>query len=262
MDKKTFLKKLSFVPENISSNIYDKLILAKKINRNVYTNEFYTPNIWQTIQDMQNEIGLNVCSFGIFKDAERKMILFSVDNYAENYQENYPIDLIKISVNSKFSKLSHRDYLGALMSLGLKREKFGDLILKENEGCYLSCSNDISDYVMSNFNSVKNLNCSADILDFNTANIPAYEFETSIINVSSIRLDSVVSSICNLSRSKAEMIIKHGKVQLNYFECTKKDKILKNNSTIIIRGYGKFKLIEEIGYTSKGKNKLLIKKFS
>ncbi|MBP2031443.1 RNA-binding protein YlmH [Clostridium algifaecis] len=258
MDKKTFLKKLDFVPQNISSNIYDKLILAKKTNKNTYTNEFYTPNIWQTVQNMKYEIDLNVQSFGIFKDAERRMILFSMNDCIEDY----PIDLIKINIKSKFSKLSHRDYLGALMSLGLKREKFGDLILNGDEGCYFCCSNDISDYVKMNFNSVKNLNCSVDILDFNTVVVPEYKFEELVINVPSMRLDSIVGSICNLSRSKAEMIIKSGKVQLDYFECTKKDKILKDNSTIIIRGYGKFKFVEEIGHTGKGRNKLLIKKFS
>ncbi|WP_446899327.1 RNA-binding protein [Clostridium sp. LBM24168] len=257
MNKKEFISELSLFHENIVSNIYDRIVLAKKTGRNIYTNEFYTPNIWKMIKSMENQIDLNVFSYGIFEDAERRMIAFS-----RNEIKEYPIDLMRITSNCKFSRLYHRDYLGALMSLGLKREKFGDVILKENGCCYMACSRDISKYIESSFTKVGNLSCKVDILDLNEVEIPNYDFEFITINVSSMRLDCIVSSLCNLSRNNGETLIKKGKVQVNYFECNKKDSVLDCNSTIAIRGYGKFKLSERVGITAKGRIKVLVKKFS
>lgn len=258
MNKKKFIDELHFVHKNTVSNIYDKIALAGKIEKTVYTNEFYTPNIWKKIENMKNELELNVFSCGIFEDAERKMMAFSKHSKVLEY----PIDLLRITLNSRFSKLYHKDYLGSIMSLGLKREKFGDLILKENRYCYLACSKNISKYIESNFDRVGNSHCIVDILDLNTAQIPNYNFKSIIKIVSSMRADCIVSSLCNLSRKNSEMLIKGGKLQVDYSEYTKKDGILDCDSTITVRGYGKFKLAEKVGFTGKGKIKLLIKKFS
>lgn len=257
MNKKKFMDKMSFQHENDISNIYDKIIVAQKTGRNVYTNEFYTPHVWKMIENMEDQIGLSVSSYGIFENAERRILVFSEGCH----EEEYPVNLIKIATSSKFSKLCHRDYLGALMSLGLKREKFGDLILQEDGCCYVACSRDISQYIESSFTRVGNLSCKAHIMDLNNAEIPDYNFETEIIVVSSLRIDCIVSSICNLSRSGGEELVKKGRVQLDYFECDKKDRILEYNSTITIRGYGKFKLLEKVGTTGKGRIKVLVKKF-
>ena len=133
MDKKTFIKRFDFCNKSEILPIYDKINLAKKTNNTVYTSIFYTPNVWKTLEGLKEEIGLNICSCGIFEDAERKLIAFSKFDV-----RNYPIKLMEIKCKSKFAKLQHKDYLGALMTLGLKREKFGDLILKEDKQCYLA----------------------------------------------------------------------------------------------------------------------------
>lgn len=258
MKKKEFISELSLFNENTISNIYDRIVLSRKTGKKIYTNEFYAPNIWKKVESMKDQIGLNVFSYGIFEDAERRMLVFSEDIQVEGY----PVDLMRITSKSKFSTLYHKDYLGALMSLGLKREKFGDLILKENGCCYMACSRDISKYIESNFTRVGNLSCKADILDLNRVEIPNYDFESNIIVVSSMRLDCIVSSLCNLSRSSGEVLVKKGKVQVNYVECDKKDSVLDYYSTITVRGYGKFKLSGEVGLTGKGRIKLLVKKFS
>ncbi|MBA5850647.1 RNA-binding protein [Clostridium sp. cel8] len=259
MNKREFIKEFSFANENMISNIYDKMTIAKKTGKNVYTQEFYTPNIWSKIENMTQKIGLKVVSYGIFENADRRCVMFS-ENYEE--QKDFPVDLIKISAKSKFSKLKHKDYLGALMSLGLRREKFGDLLVKGGEVCYLACMRDISEYIKLNFNKVGNSNCSVDILDLKSQNIPDYEFKSFTQVVSSMRLDCIVSSICKVSRNDSDMLIKKGKVQVNYFECKKKNMILDCKSTITVRGYGKFKLIDISGFTARGRIKLLVEKFS
>lgn len=255
MDKKTFLNKMSFVDSKIASNIFDKIILTQKIGKVVYSGELYTPNVYKALMGMSSELELKVYCYGIFEDAQRKIITFSYDDVWY-----YPVDLIKISTNSKFSKLQHKDYLGAVMALGIKREKLGDLILKNDE-CYLAVHNEITDYIKMNLTSVGKSICTVNILDVNSSEIPEYDFQNIIVNVSSLRIDCIVSSLCNISRGKAEELIRRGKVLVDYSEAIKKDKILKDDCVITIRGYGKFKIIEEAGWTGSGRIKIQVKKF-
>lgn len=256
MDKKTFINKMGFVDESVSSNIYDKLALAIKTNKTIYTSEFYTPNIWKAIENMSKELEIGVYTYGIFEEAERKVISFSNDTIWY-----YPVNLVKVECRSKFVRLQHKDYLGALMSLGLKREKFGDLILQEDH-CYLAVHEEISDYIKMNLTSVGKCTCTVNVLDVDASEIPIYDFKTSLLNVSSMRIDCIVGSLCNISRSKAEELIRQGKVLVDYSPVDKKDKALADNCIITIRGYGKFKIVEEMGWTGSGRTKLLVKKFS
>lgn len=255
MDKKAFLNRFNSVDSSIVSSIYDKIVLAEKTNRTIYTGEFYTPNIWKPMEIICAELGIKLYAYGIFEDAERKVMAFS---YNEVW--DYPVNLIKITCKDKFNKLKHKDYLGAVMSLGIKREKFGDMILK-NDDCYLAAQVDISDYINMNLTSVSRCHCAINVLDTNVTEIPVYDFETIIVNVSSLRIDCVVSSLCNTSRSKAEELIRQGKVLVDYSEASRKDKILKSDCIITVRGYGKFKIIEEAGWTGSGRTKILVKKF-
>lgn len=255
MDKKTFLNRFNSVDSSIVSGIYDKIVLAKKTNRTIYTGEFYTPNIWKPMEIICMELGIGVYTNGIFEDAERKIMAFSYDEVWE-----YPISLIKITCKDKFNKLKHKDYLGSLMSQGIKREKFGDLILKDDE-CYLAVQKEISDYIRMNLKSVSRCTCAISVLDTSITEIPVYDFQTIIVNVSSLRIDCVVSSLCNTSRSKAEELIRQGKVLIDYSEALRKDKTLKSDCIVTVRGYGKFKIIEEAGWTGSGRIKIVVKKF-
>lgn len=261
MDKNTFLSKFSSYNNGEASSIYDKIILARKVHKGIFTPEFYPPNLWKTLENIQSQIGINVYSYGIFEDAERKILAFS-----ENLEENmlyYPIRLMKIKCNSKFVKLKHKDYLGALMSLGIKRGKFGDLILKENDGCYVAIHEDISDYVKISLNGIGKWECNVVFLDINIDEIPNYNFEVLDINTSSLRIDCIISSLCRISRSRSEEIIREGKVFLDYLPVTRKDKLVYCSGCVItVRGYGKFKIMEKLGYTKRGGCKLHIKKFN
>ncbi|WP_236035015.1 YlmH family RNA-binding protein [Clostridium sp. HV4-5-A1G] len=258
MKKDSFINRFYFCSENYMLPIYDKLVLAERSHKVVYTGEFCTPNIWGALQDLNEEIGLNIYSYGIFEDAERKMMAFS----EESVECSYPVKLLEIICKSKFTKLSHKDYLGSLMSLGIKREKFGDLILNGNGLCYLAVCEDISDYVKMNLNSVGRCPCEVGDIDIHTEEIPNYNFKTYTLNVSSLRIDCMVSSLCNLSRSKSEEIIRQGKVLLDYLPVDKKDRLVKEYCTITVSGCGKFKIAGKRRFTGTGRYKLLVKKFS
>lgn len=255
MNKKTFMGKMKSADVNIASNIYEKVLLAQNINKTVYMTEFSTPNVWKILEDISHELDIGVYSYGIFEDAQRKMIAFSYDDVLA-----YPITLIRIDKKSKFCKLKHRDYLGAIMSLGIKREKFGDLIVK-GDSCYLAVQCEIADYIRMNLTAIGKSPCEVSILNVNDCEIPVYDFQDIVVNVSSLRVDCVISSLCNISRNKAEDLIRSDKVLIDYSRNFKRDSILKCDCIITISGYGKYKLVEDIGWTGSGKTKILVKKF-
>ena len=256
MDKKHFLGSISCEDKNLISNIFNKIQIAEKTNKVIFTNDFLPPAIWHQIMDIGEDYEVKTFTNGIFNDADRRMLSFSSDITPITY----PIDLLKISNKSKFSKVDHKDYLGAIMSLGVKREKLGDLIIQDSF-CYAPVCNDISDYIISNLNKIKNCPCIVAKYDYILNDLPERKFEEKVIISTSFRLDCLVSAVCNISRNSSVELISTGKILVNYFNCLKKDKVIENNDTLTIRGYGKFKVVEIVGNTQKGRLKVVIKQY-
>lgn len=255
IDKAYFLNIIEYEDKNRISNIYDKIILANKANRGIYTEDFYPPNVWKKLEQLGGALPVNVYSNGIFKEAERRILAFSPEEVWY-----YPLNLIRITNLSSFSTPNHRDYLGALMSLGLKREKFGDLIIKDHS-CYLPVKEDLSKYIIENLKGIGNCPCNVEVVDVYTEAIPDFEFKDLFLNITSNRIDCIVSALTNLSRNKATELIEGGKVLIDYSVVKDKDKTLSNDSIVTIRGYGKFKYIGENGFTGSGRMKVNFKKF-
>lgn len=255
MDKKMFTSSINFEDKTVLSSIYDKILLCEKTGKTIFANDFYPPMLWNRIIDLSKEFSFNIFSFGVFEEAERRILAFS--DY-EVY--DYPVKLIKITYNSKFAKLEHRDFLGALMSIGIKREKFGDLIVK-NESCYIAAFTEICDTVKNNLTSIGRCSCKIEILDYDISDIPKAQFEELAINTNSLRLDCICAAICNISRNKADELIASGKALINYNEIKEKDKNLELGSIITFRGFGKYKLERIIGETQRGRIKAVIKKY-
>ncbi|WP_032121708.1 RNA-binding protein [Clostridium amazonitimonense] len=254
MNKNDFIKFLGDDDIGAISNIYDKIILADRRLTVVYTNEFLTPNLWKKVKEYCYKINMPCCTFGGFEDAERRIIRFN-----NNYESNYPIEIIRITNKSKFNELLHKDYLGSLMSLGIKRSKLGDLVLKDNQ-CYVPVMEDIVDYILINLKNIGRCPCEIDKIS-KEEDIPEYSFDKNVYLASSNRLDVIISSITNLSRNKSEQYIRSGKVFLDYIECYEKSEEIKSGDTITIRGHGKYKIGEIVGTTGSGRLKIEIKKY-
>lgn len=255
MDKKEFLNSIYIEDKLTLSNIFDKINLADKIGKPVYTNEFYTPDICNGVTNLSDLLRLEVSSYGVFENSERNMLVFSKEKV-----NHFPVALIKIENNSKFNDLGHRDYMGAIMSIGINRSKFGDLIVEDNS-CFVAVCEDISSYIINNLHSIGKCSCKISQLELSKANIPKMKFEEFSIIATSLRLDCLISSICNMSRSKAVDLIKRGSVLIDYVPDKEKDYYVILGSTITIRGYGKYKVCSEIGVTAKNRIKVLMKKF-
>ena len=175
------------------------------------------------------------------------------------YEIPFPIIIIEIKNKSNFSSLQHKDYLGAIMSLGIERDKLGDLVLIGNY-CYIPVIEEISSYIISNLDQIGRSPVEIKIIE-DLNKVPSLEFEEIIINVQSLRVDSVVAKLVNASRSKGVELIDSGKVLLNYVKSKDKSQEVKFNDRITIRGTGKFIIGNLVGDTKSGKHKILVKKY-
>lgn len=254
--KTEFLKYFGKSEENIEK-LYFVCFNAFKSGQDTITNEFYTDSVCMILENISNSIGLNVFSYGFSEDSERKLIAFSSKEKNIKIFDNVA-RVMKVSYNDKFNKLNHRDFLGSIMSLGFAREKMGDLVLDGN--CvYFPVVIEFVDYIMQNLKKVRNASVNVSIDIFNK--LPSKKFEILYVVVASLRVDTVVSAIVNTSREKAKKLIQNRQVKLNgSFELNFDAKICENDLIIVTR-YGKFKIKESLGSTSKNKIKLVIHKF-
>lgn len=249
------------------SKILDKIELADKNNVTENT-DFLNLNEQFLAKKILNKVKRKGIFYGCFEEAERKMLFLipkKNENNLENLKINYNnyIGVIRIKLSSKIQeKYIHRNYLGALMKLGLKREKIGD-ILVDNEGADIIACEEIIKFLKLNLQTLKRFN-DCDVQEVEIENIkkvviiPKYK----IIQVSSMRLDNIISELVNTSRNKANQIILEQRVFLNYVCETKNTRQIKEKDVIAIRGKGRFKIDEIIGNTKKGKLNIKIEYFS
>lgn len=255
MDKNKIL--LNFKEEDRLdvSYLYEKCILAKEKDITIFGNSFYPPNIWTYFKNNFETKDFKVECFGCFEQAERRMVCFN-----NLYQMQFPFVLLQIKSKSKFNTLSHRDYLGSILSVGIKRNKIGDLLVK-GQSCFVPVSEDIKDFILSNLSMIGGVPCTICEIT-NEIEIPIAEFEDIVILVQSLRLDSIVSKLANVSRSKSQSLIEQGKVLLDYNKIDSKSQEIVPGQRITIRGIGKFVAGETIGQSKSGKSKIIIKKYT
>ena len=188
---------------------------------------------------------------GGYENAERQMVAFHPDALAFTWE--YPIDCLRIEPKAlKFSEeLSHRDYLGALLNLGIERSKIGDLAVTD-DSCLIFCHADMSDFIYKEFTRVRHTLIS--VVKMQLSEFHYMPERTEIKgNVSSIRLDSVLSSAFPMSRSKLVGYIEGGKVFVNGKMITSNGYRLKENDIISVRGMGRIQYDSVISETKKGR---------
>lgn len=190
--------------------------------------------------------------YGGFDEAERCVLGFGAEGKSE-----YPICVIK--AKGEFKDVSHRDFLGGLMSLGITRDNIGDIV-KSDEYCYIFALSKMADYIAENFTSVKKSKITSEILECFEVHVEK-EFETVKKSVASLRADAVVAAMFNLSRDDSAEAIKRGLVSVNYRIFEALDKRLSEGDTVSLKGKGKA-CIEHIGdLTKKGRLFIEIKKY-
>ena len=207
-------------------------------------------NILHTIP--KSELSSNYVTFGGYDYSERQMVAFLPDALCYDYK--YPISVLKIRpLHQKFSDdLSHRDYLGSILNLGIERCKIGDILVNDNCGI-IFIHESLEKFLMDELCRIKHTSVSIekeDIKEFN------YIPKTKEISgsVSSLRLDSLLALAFSSSRSKLVAYIEGGKVFVNGKLITSNGYQIKEHDIISVRGLGRFRYNGMTSQTRKGRN--------
>lgn len=254
VNKEYILKNFSEDDVNEAIKIYENYKLAFEKDITIFSNSFCPPNIWSFFQENCQNSDFKIVTNGLFEEAERRVIAFN-----NKYNIDYPIEALQIRNKSNFSNLRHKDYLGAILSLGIDRNKIGDVVVKDDRA-YVPVMEDISIYILNNLASIGKSPVEISIL-YNLEDLPSIDFEEISINVQSLRLDSVVAKLANISRSKAIELLDSSKVLVNYVKSKDKSQELLKGTRLTIRGNGKYIVGDIIGETRSGKQRIIVKKY-
>ncbi len=254
VNKEYILKNFTDDDVNEAIKIYENYKLAVEKDITIFSNSFCPPNIWSFFQNNCESSNFKITTNGVFEEAERRIISFN-----NLYDIKYPMEVLEIKNKSNFSKLKHKDYLGAILSLGIDRNKIGDVVVKGAKA-YVPMMEDISSYIINNLSSIGKSPVEINLL-YNLDDLPSIDFEEISINVQSLRLDSVVAKLTNVSRSKAIELLDNGKVLVNYVKSKDKSQELVKGARLTIRGSGKYIIGDIIGETRSGKQRIIIKKY-
>ncbi len=195
--------------------------------------------------------------FGGFPDAERQMF-FALPEYAlENFEREF-ISVLEIT-GRDINTLNHRDFLGSILGLGIKREKLGDILCPDGK-CLIFVSADIADYIISNLDKVGR--CGVDIkkVDTQKLEIPGRRVEEIRTTVAALRLDCIIGAALKTSRSGAAEVIRSKRVSVNWQETEDSALKVKGGDVFSVRGAGRFKLTDDIKETRKGRLGICIEK--
>lgn len=186
---------------------------------------------------------------------------FPVDFFGEK-QKSFPIQCICVRTKSdKYAqRLCHRDYLGAILNLGIERSLVGDIRIHE-QTAFVFCKKDFAPFIVDNFTMVKHTPVFCEIVD-DTDDIPEQQYEEIHRSVASLRLDNVVAAMTSSARGKAAELITQGRVIADHEERTSVSFSCKKDMIFSIRGYGKYRLdVPADSFTKKGKQKIIIYKY-
>lgn len=240
----------------------DKLFLSKMCDiaqrsedsHKVMFSRFLNPKQRMLIEKRMSA-DFSVCFFGGASDSERTVAAFG----GEPDKSDWPICAVKISPRGK-GVLSHRDYLGALLSLGIKREHIGDILINEGIAAVF-VTKEISDFILMNLNRVASSTVKLSLADEINGFETQKRFKEASVTVSSMRFDCVLSAVTGKSRSQAVSLIEEGLCCINYDE-VKNVRLQVNSGDILsVRGFGKFVIETDNSLTRKGRIHIMVKKY-
>lgn len=220
--------------------------------------DFLALNEQAAFQEIEKELPpVHYLMWGGNALSERKMICFSSE---EPIREQFPIAVIKIcAAHVKFAeKLTHRDYLGAVLNLGIDRCKIGDIMLVDEEAC-LFVEQSMEEYICSSLEKVKHTNVVCKKVGADITFEQRYKEISG--TVQSVRLDAVISIAFKNSRSQLISMISSGRVFVNGSLITNNSFRLKEGDIVSVRGMGKFLYEKEQDVTKKGKIRILLRKY-
>ncbi|MHC5269052.1 YlmH family RNA-binding protein [Enterococcus sp. LJL98] len=222
-----------------------------------YLTEFLDPRQAYILETLiRQESDLSFQFWGGYEAAERKRCLIYPDYY-EPTQEDFELSLFEVNYPKKFTQLSHGKVLGTLIGSGVKREMFGD-ILSDGEHWQVFLAAEVASYVQLQVTKMGNVTVRLEPRNYTQILTPKDGWSEEKTTVSSLRLDTVISTVFNISRQRSKQLIEAGKIKINWVEVQRPDFMLDLLDIVSIRGFGRIQLQGIEGKTKKEKIRLTL----
>jgi len=213
--------------------------------------DFLTAQEQSAAEDLLRSVGEWESHFwGGYEGAERK-VMFFLPEWQEEIGDELPFGFLRASFYTA-NALSHRDFLGSLMGLGLTREKIGDILVTE-KSADIAVMDSVAAFLMDNWTAAGRTALKVERISPHVLHIPQTKVRRIRATVMSLRLDSIAAEGFGMSRSKAADLINDGKVHLNHRLCQRTDAAVEAGSVISARGLGKFTVTNIEGVSKKGR---------
>ncbi|MGV3466846.1 MAG: RNA-binding protein [Heyndrickxia sp.] len=253
------------------SNIYqhfrpdEKEFIDQVLNWQQFVEDSYSPKLTDFLDPRQIHIIKSIIGthtqvkyreYGGYDGAERKRVLLYPD-YLIPQMTDFQISILEIDYPSKFITLSHRQVLGSLMSIGLRREKFGDILIQRDR-IQIIIPTEMLHYIQMELKQIGKANIQLKEVSYHQLITSDEEWKEQSVTASSLRLDAILSSVYPMSRQKAQALIQHNLVKINWKEIEQVSFICEEGDVISARGYGRCKIITIEGQTKKDKWRLKV----
>lgn len=223
----------------------------------VVFSDFLNLNELNIFQSLRGEFSyLETETFGGYELAERQIAVFRPE--APVFYADYPVKCLKITpLNAKFAEdLNHRDYLGAVLNLGIDRACLGDILMEE-DAAYLFCLERMADFIRDNLTRIRHTSVYVEQVEAENFHYePKYKEVSG--TVASVRLDKLLALAFNASRSSLTGLIEGGKVFVNGKLVTSNGYEPKEGDLISVRGMGRFRFRGTGGQSKKGREYVIL----
>ena len=247
-------------------------LAARSARGEVAISPFFSPREQYFAMQYLTRCGVRALSFGGVRGAERRR-LYLLPDYMEAEEDTLPEVLAEFGVESDISAvlvqgsgyrtLTHRDFLGSLLGLGVSRAVLGDILVEEQRNAVLLCENAIVPFLLSHVERVGNDKVRTSLLSEEALGSLSVTHRTSSISdtVASERLDCVVAALCRLSRERARECVLSELVELNFAVENRPDRTVEAPAMLSVRGVGRFRVLALSDLTKKGRIRLLAEKY-
>ncbi|CAM9654814.1 unnamed protein product [Chrysoparadoxa australica] len=255
----------------------DKLVAKKCIDHaeealrtytTTATNQFLTPQEWTALKEIFRPLSdVEVEEWGGFSTAERCKLFFSPNLGIAEESKQEGVAVLEASGNFLFSPSDHRDWLGAIMSTGIKRELIGDIQVLGDTGAHFVVDPSLVSYFCSSVGElqVRSVPVTCRVIEQKDLQVRPHVREpkrkSMTVVEASLRVDAVASAGMGLSRSKLAKLIKEGKVFINWKEVNSSSAKIGKGDTVTVRGKGRL-TVEEWTITKKGRYRIDLERYS
>ena len=259
------------IPEDITP-LYARLadLVDQAQSGRVGVGDFLSPREAHYAELRLRSMGVRYLMWGGYDEAERKRVYILPDymetechaSELDDYGFECDICAVRISTDG-YRRLSHRDYMGSILGLGVDRAVVGDILVYGENGAQacVFCTSAMSEFFLAELCKVSREKARVEKITLSEVEIPERRFVSINDTVASPRLDCIVGALCSLSREKARCAVESGLVELDY-ECEERpDRTVPTPCLVSVRGLGKFRVLSVCDKTKKGRYRLSAEKF-